>query len=144
MKQTWVVWGLWLVLGWVQVAWAADPYMDHGDSTVTDVSTGLMWQQTEGGAMTWGSALAYCEGLTLAGYTDWRLPNRNEAESLIDFTRATAPTINITYFPNAVSSPYWTSTSLKTSAVNAWRANFTSGTIDAFGKTNSFYVRCVR
>ena len=61
--------------------------VDNGDGTVTDNRTGLIWQQGEPGAMTWNSALTYCEGLSLAGSTDWRLPNIKELESLVDETR---------------------------------------------------------
>ena len=54
-------------------------YKDNGDGTVTDLSTGLIWQQVASSeGMSWEEALAYCEGLSLGGYTDWRLPNKKE------------------------------------------------------------------
>ncbi len=50
----------------------------------TDPTTGLMWQNcpalTQGN---WQSAIAYCEALEHAGYTDWRLPSLSELRSLI-------------------------------------------------------------
>jgi len=56
----------------------------NGDGTVNDVSTGLMWQQEASAqSYTWEQALAYAEGLDFAGYSDWRLPNRNELLSLL-------------------------------------------------------------
>ena len=59
--------------------------VDNGTDTVTDTTTGLMWQKaTAPGPYTWQQALAYAETLTLAGYTDWRLPNRKELFSLVD------------------------------------------------------------
>lgn len=60
---------------------------NNGNGTVTDSSTGLVWQQAEPGTMSWDSALAYCEGLSLTGANDWRLPNIKELESLTDDTR---------------------------------------------------------
>ena len=84
--------------------------VDNGDGTVTDTVTGLMWQQGEAGAMNWQNALIYCEDLALAGYDDWRLPNRNELHTLVDYTEFN-PAIDIVRFPGALSSSrYWSST----------------------------------
>jgi hypothetical protein len=59
--------------------------IDNGNGTVTDTGSGLMWQKaTAPGTYTWQAALSYCENLSLAGHSDWRLPNRNELESLVD------------------------------------------------------------
>ena len=55
------------------------------NGTVVDTDTVLMWQQGENDKeMNWDSAIAYCKGLSLAGYNDWRLPNIEELKSLID------------------------------------------------------------
>ncbi len=54
-------------------------FRDNGNGTVTDMVTGLMWQQTTpDNMMTWQQALAYCEGLTLGDHTDWRMPTVKE------------------------------------------------------------------
>jgi hypothetical protein len=70
------------------VVWPNPRFIDHEDGTVTDRLTGLMWaqdvQQIQG-LMDWDSALIKCNGLVLAGYTDWRLPNIRELQSLIDY-----------------------------------------------------------
>ena len=59
-------------------AGAASQYVDNGDGTVTDLNTGLMWQQqTMGVLLSWRPALYNCENLSLADYNDWRLPNIN-------------------------------------------------------------------
>ena len=89
-------------------------FIDNGDGTVSDTTTGLMWQKaTAPGTYTWQQALAYCENLVLpaGGYSDWRLPDRNELQSLVDYSRYN-PAINTTYFPNTVASYYWSSTTL--------------------------------
>jgi hypothetical protein len=55
---------------------------------VTDNLQGLMWQDNDavGSAVyTWQDATSYCENLDLAGYTDWRLPEIDELESIIDY-----------------------------------------------------------
>jgi len=84
-------------------------YMDNGDGTVTDANTGLMWQQGEAGSMNWEDAITCCEGLSLAGYTDWRLPNIKELESITDDSLYNPP-IETNYFPEAHTSHYWSST----------------------------------
>jgi hypothetical protein len=66
-------------------------FVDNRDGTITDTGTGLVWQQaTAPGTYTWQQALAYCENLTLGGHGDWRLPNRNELQTLVDYSRYNA------------------------------------------------------
>ena len=57
----------------------------NGDKVVTDTATGLVWQKDYVLKGEWKQALNYCESLVYAGYSDWRLPNRNEILSLIDY-----------------------------------------------------------
>lgn len=120
----------------------AGDFTDHGDSTVTDNVTGLMWQRTEGGQKAWEDALVYCETLDLAGYDDWRLPNIKELESLTDDTRS-GPAID-PLFPNVTASEYWSSTSFAGGTSDAWDVYFDSGYVSHNLKTSSFFVRCVR
>lgn len=70
-------------------------YRDNGDGTVSDLVTGLVWQQTadaDGDSdidaddkLTYSGSQSYCANLSLAGHTDWRLPTIKELYSLIDF-----------------------------------------------------------
>ena len=77
-------------------AWTSPRFVSHGDGTVTDTLTGLMWMQNARlnvWTVTWDEALqlvidlndSVTAPLLPAGYTDWRLPNINELESLIDY-----------------------------------------------------------
>ncbi|NQV07621.1 DUF1566 domain-containing protein, partial [bacterium] len=61
-------------------------HTDNGDGTVTDVITGLMWQQDPGDKMTYDAAVSGASSFDLAGYDDWRLPTIKELYSLIDFS----------------------------------------------------------
>jgi len=90
-------------------------FVDNGDKTVTDRATGLMWQKTDSGSTyNWQDALAYAESLVLAGYSDWRLPNAKELQSIVDYTRAPTVTnsaaINSIFSVTDIESYFWTST----------------------------------
>jgi len=64
-------------------------FIDKGNDTVTDVAAGLMWQKADSGKeMNWEKALEYAENLELGGYSDWRLPNAKELQSIVDYTRS--------------------------------------------------------
>ena len=84
-------------------------FTDNGDGTVTDKKPGLMWQQEDDNVeRNWKEAMAYCEGLKLAGHTDWRLPSKKELEIIVDKSREN-PAINTDFFPSTKSSYYWSS-----------------------------------
>lgn len=71
--------------------YGANDFVNNGDGTVTDLATGLMWQQADSMAgMNWEEALAYAENLYLAGYDDWRLPNAKELQAIVDYSRSPA------------------------------------------------------
>ncbi|MBA7633866.1 hypothetical protein ES703_41437 [subsurface metagenome] len=120
----------------------AGDFTDNGDGTVTDNVTCLMWQQGEAGSMNWEDAITYCKALYLAGYTDWRLPNIKEMESITDDTLY-GPAIDTTYFPD-VHGWYYSSTSGLGIYSPAWCVSFVTGHVSSHGKSNRFYVRCVR
>jgi hypothetical protein len=60
-------------------------YQNNGDGTVTDLNTGLMWQQDPGGKKSYDEAVSELDNFELAGYDDWRLPTIKELYSLMDF-----------------------------------------------------------
>ena len=67
-------------------------FIDNGNGTVTDTEGNLMWKQTdafqdEENFMNWFEAKNYIVQLNIKkklGYTDWRMPTLQEAESLYD------------------------------------------------------------
>ena len=118
--------------------------LDNRDGTVTDQDTGLMWQKGEGSAAkTWENALQYAEGMSLAGYSDWRLPNIKEIQSINDESM-TAPSLDRAFFPGAAAASYWSSTSIFNNAAQAWTNNFQYGIVSYADKTTALAVRCVR
>jgi hypothetical protein len=128
------------------VVWAKpdSAYWDNGDGTVTDIETKLMWQQkTDENYMNWDRAISYCPGLSLAGYKDWRLPALDELKTLVD-SGSYLPSINRIYFPDTVSSLYWSSTTYYLYTYFAWGVNFDYGYDSIPFKSFSYYVRAVR
>ncbi len=152
VKQS--VLGLFLVaiFFWGSPALAIGPFTDNGD-TVLDQASGLIWQKqtadtTGNGSITWHDgvnwqeALAYCEGLILAGQSDWRLPNIRELSSLVD--RSThSPAIDPVFM--CESGNYWSATTRYDQSVYAIEIDFQYGEDDSYYKSyDANYVRCVR
>jgi len=116
-------------------------FVDNGDGTISDRATGLMWMENDSQTgMVWQDALSYSENLDVAGYSDWRLPNAKELQSIVDYTRSPSttgsaaidPVFNATSITNEAGSSdypfYWSSTT----HVN-WRSSG-SAVYVAFGR----------
>jgi hypothetical protein len=144
-------------------------FSDNGNGTVMDNNTGLMWQKCSVGqnndSACSGTAVTYnwyqasgtydatynsssqdvCGALVLGGYSDWRLPAKKELISIVDYSIPyPGPTINTTYFPNTISSNYWSSTTFASYPSYAWGVGFYGGGVYDYGKYGGSYVRCVR
>ncbi len=121
-------------------------FTDNGDGTVTDNCTGLMWQKdTAPERYTWCNALSYCENLSLGGglvaWDDWRLPNVQELQSIVDYGR-TGPAIDPVF--GAFSTVCWSSTSIADTPGYAWHVVFSNGSVGGGGKDVVIYARAVR
>jgi hypothetical protein len=122
-----------------------ESYTDNGDGTVTDNVTGLMWQQAVSTTTyTWAQAAAYCQTLTLAGHSEWRLPSRIELVSIVDLGVTSGATINATYFPSTPTDSFWSSSPLAGSSSFAWIVFFYSGFTNYNVESYPDHVRCVR
>lgn len=117
---------------------------DNGDGTVSDQRTGLIWQKigvSQG--MTWEAALKYCQSLQLSGRDDWRLPNIKELRSISD-DRKVQPSLDKTFFPEAQSAYYWSSTSQGNRPERAWFVDFQSGLVSYADKPDQHLLLAVR
>jgi hypothetical protein len=127
-------------------------FTDNGDGTVTDALTGLMWTEDDNDneTMTWQEALDYANNLSLGNkgcgtsYTDWRLPNVKELQSLIDFSNYDPSLPGGHPFLNVQSSYYWSSTTIEGYTSFAWYVSMSSGSVYGNEKTLSYDVRPVR
>lgn len=79
-------------------------FVETEDETVVDKATGLEWMKYDSGyydagsnndgTMDWEEALAYAEEMNeqnFLGYSDWRVPNVKELQSIVDYTKS--PTV---------------------------------------------------
>jgi hypothetical protein len=88
-------------------------FRDGTTDVVVDRATGLQWQYNTFATKKWKEALRYCEGLTLGGQGDWRLPRITELVSLADVSRsapATAFPGMPALAPNVEGERFWSST----------------------------------
>ncbi len=123
----------------------------NGDIVTIDNVTGLMWASDSNGtgcfngqSATWTEAIAYCDDLDFAGYTDWRLPNIRELISLVDYGAA-EPAMNEIYFPNMPGIiVFWSSTTHQTHLGIARAIEFRYGADAEYGILKNKYLRSVR
>jgi formylglycine-generating enzyme required for sulfatase activity len=125
-------------------------FTDNGDGTITDINTGLVWQKTDGGEMTFENALSYCKSLTLSGKNDWRLPTAFELFTINHYNYLN-PTINTLIFSKSAAEYWWTSDLRMDDNTKVWAVNAGGGigahpkneTIST-GGSKKFHVRAVR
>jgi len=111
--------------------YGVNDFSDNGDGTITDEATGLMWMQDDNHeGLNWEDALSYAEGKEYAGYSDWRLPDAKELQSIVDYTRSPETTssaaINPLFICTKITNEageddypyYWSSTTHSTWADN--------------------------
>ncbi|MEA1053456.1 DUF1566 domain-containing protein, partial [Lamprobacter modestohalophilus] len=130
-------------------------FVDNGDGTITDENTGLMWAKCSVGRggpdcgsdseqmMGWQQALTYAEEATLAGYSDWRLPNVKELQSLVDYGTV-EPAIDERLFPATPSSLFWSSSPDAWPSSYAWSVDFSGGDFYGHPKGYDLAIRLVR
>ncbi len=111
-----------------------------GDKLIADSSTGLLWTGTPAQQKKWKDALVFCKDLNYGGRADWRLPNINELQSLIDPSKDGAASL----FPDMPQEKVWSST---TNALYylfyGFTVNFQTGEIAGEQKQDLHPVLCV-
>jgi hypothetical protein len=128
------------------VTWPSPRFTGNGTGVITDTLTRLMWAENANldGTKTWNNAIDYCNGLSLGGYTDWRLPNVRELFSLIDVSQYIPALPSGHPFDKVQSYYYWSSTTYASYTSYAWYVDLYYGDVDSVDKANTYYVWPVR
>ena len=108
-------------------AMASDRFVNHGDGTVTDTKTGLMWAaQDNGRLVNWHTARSYSQNYNGGGHTDWRMPTLTELASLYDPKDKNKHGYHVTKLIDISAASCWASETLDYKAA---RFNFTYGEV---------------
>ena len=140
-------------------------YTDNGDGTITDNNTGLVWEKKSADGSihdkdtfyTWDNAFdVHVFGLNsgggFAGFTDWRVPNVKELQSIVDyevfspaldpaFNTACAVACTVTTCSCTAASGYWSATTVANNPSFAWFVFFVNGDMLRVKKSVDFHVR---
>lgn len=123
-----------------------------GTLTITDSTTGIEWENNTTAidpTLTWNEAKTRCANLTLAGNSDWRLPNINELHSIIPNNDNEYQFTDLT---EQKTGPYWSSSLYDTNSVyyveNYWDApnlrDVQNDALIAPESNGSVRSRCIR
>jgi hypothetical protein len=120
-----------------------DPEESHGKE--------LDYRGTPDGGDCSGSAcdttsfVAAVNATALCGYTDWRMPTRDELGSISDPRKGNSPpTINTRFFPYTQAAEYWSANDYQFQWDAAWVWGFNNGLDRVEWKKSPRYVRLVR
>jgi len=112
---------------------------DDNKEVVIDTTKNLMWQdnlEAKTVEKNWQGAIDYCGNLTLGGFDDWKLPDKDTLKALYP----QKDRLN-----NVRNNAYWSrSTNANYNNDRAWYVYFGAGYDDDSIKYGSYLVRCVR
>ena len=154
------------LLSFMPLVAVAEPYLiSKNGSEVTDKKTGLVWRRCiegmrwngktcvgQASTLTRAAALQLAKNQTTSTSVAWRLPNKEELVSIVDYDRS-HPAINTKVFPATPAKPFWVDspayTILNSSGTNdnlyGWFVHFDEGYVhEGFDRGESYYVRLVR
>lgn len=111
---------------------------DNGNPYYNTGGKILFWTPKYLSGKNWYDARTICENLSYSGYTDWRLPTKDELGSLYNFRKT--PEDN---FPQMPNEKFWSSTSHEKYFDTALIVDFENGDHYYVLKKLFLSVRCV-
>jgi len=128
---------------------------EKGLRMVKDNNTGLIWEvksehendvNFKGNSYTWDDAFTYIKELNsrgFGGFRDWRLPNREELRTIVDYNGQT-PACDWNFFSDCLPAFYWSKDSNNKEPLFGWGVYFAYGCAICYLKTSYYPVRAVR
>lgn len=130
-------------------------------SCVKDEITGLIWEvKTLNAPRAYGDVytnlnnglatdtsgyVSAVNASNLCGFSDWRLPTRQELLNIVDYERVTTPPmINTAAFRYSAGENYWSIDAVETTSYQAWYVSFFNGISDYETRSETYTVRLVR
>jgi len=142
--------------------WPNPRFTDNGDQTITDNLTGLIWTKDATApspagcgpgttTITWKDSFDYVKCLNTnnyLGHTDWRLPNRRELKSLLNYSQSSSnfmgSWLNSQGFNNVMGYYYCSSSSVADNPRFVWEIEMSYGYVTLESKDTAFYIWPVR
>lgn len=142
----------------IEINWPINRFTDHGDGTVSDNLTGLMWLKDGAcfGKQRWQDGFRSVNGLSrnpsgfdcvdyTADYDDWELPEFGTMHDLIKAVdQEPASWLNDQDVVNVKARDYWTMKENPYNLYYAWGMNLRQGTPRNYPKSFPLYVWPVR
>jgi hypothetical protein len=127
-----------------------DIYAEAEEKIVVDTLTGLQWQYNDLAISDhnsfWRKAMEYCENLTYAGFSDWRLPNKEELATIADYGRSSPAS----FFPDIANEDHLiTSTTIPAETDASFQLFLKDGRVEtswykSVESSITYHARCVR
>jgi hypothetical protein len=148
-----------LILSFSMVLTVRAAILDMGDGTVYDTDTNISWyKHPNNNPTTWDEAMKWAAGLTVGGYSDWRLPTtpgteygytkEGEMGRLYYSTLGNdedGPLANKGPLSELQPYDYWSSTEFKDNPADfAWSFDFRTGRQRSIAKNSIAYAIAVR
>jgi hypothetical protein len=140
-------------------AQAGKRFTDHGDGTVTDEVSQLMWSRCAAGQswragncagaatrLSWADAQAWAQDLNRSGrafFNDWRLPSVRELATVTE-VRCRNPRIDLAQFPGTPAAGFWSGNARPGSEDKAYLMDFSAAGVSFDAKSAAHHVRLVR
>jgi len=120
----------------------------HGNDTVLDTNTKLMWAAKDNGSdISWMGAKSYCENYQAGGYKNWRMPTKDELASLYDAQKTRpapcAGNFNIHVTTDLIKTTCFAAWSSETRDTDAAHFNFVYGKEFWYLQSHTYGIRAL-
>ncbi len=114
---------------------------DNKHEIVKNMENGKIYSDTIASSkMTYSKAVEYCNTMSHLGFSDWKLPNKEELKAIMELGRRD---LNVKHaFQNIQEGIYWSST--KDRHDEAWYVDFDLGRYNTASYDHNYYALCVR